>query len=285
MQLFKRDDVIQSLLSQLDIPRLVMRQSTERGIGPYDPDFFHHYEIRRAARESTAESALLSMTDEDLFELHEVPHRLESFAREHRLFDPPPWHAGGFGVTIHKPDYDHWLRMDYWTLEEATCLSIGFKPEKLPSYSRADLSPFETLKFFKNRLGLFERAHFKGPSAEGTVAPLELIKWALRKKLEIPIELSSFVDDSRSESRPAMLGSVDKRRYDTALKVILGLIANMYGEEQTGLTKELKEDVLKGLALVGLSLDRKTLNKILGEAVAARQGFVEEQKGRDERQG
>jgi hypothetical protein len=97
MELFNRKEVIERLLSLLDIPRPLLIYDHAQGIGPYDPEFFDKYCIRRQDREELAKQALDTMTDEELWELRGSPGRLDSFALEHLLFDPPPWYAGGFG--------------------------------------------------------------------------------------------------------------------------------------------------------------------------------------------
>ena len=122
MGIFKRDKTIEGLLFLLDIPRSEFFLDHEQGIGPYDPEFFVKSHADRQACEQQAEKALQAMTDEDLWELCD-PDRVDSFAFGYSLFEPPPWYAGGFGVCVYKPDYEHWAKMDFWTLEEAACLS------------------------------------------------------------------------------------------------------------------------------------------------------------------
>jgi len=132
MNIFKRDEAMKSLLDLLDIPRLIFHCETYDSIGPNDPNFFNRYEIWQREREKAARAFLENAADEDLWELSETPGSLRSFELEHALFDPPPWYAGGFGVEISKADFAYWAKMDFWSLEEATCLSIGFKPKKMP---------------------------------------------------------------------------------------------------------------------------------------------------------
>lgn len=283
MEFFKRDKVIEKLLSHLDIPRFNFPYELKMGIGPYDPGFFDKSQTRRKESEMKAHEALKTMTDEELWELSETPGKIGSFALEYSLFDPPPWYAAGFGVSVYKPDYEHWAKMDFWTLEEAACLSIGFKPEKIPKYRGQLQSPYEAVSFFRDRVSLIERAHFNGKLPHDGVAPTAFIRWAVSKELEVPSELLNAIETEKAPSRPAMLNSVDKRQHDTALKIILGLLAAYYGDEQSSVTSEMRNDVSNELAKIGLSLDRKTLTKALKEAVMAKKGFEEDQKERDDR--
>ena len=89
MELFKRDESIEKLLSELDIPQFVFPYEHVAGIGPYDSKLFAKHLDRRKDCEQKADSALHTMTDEDLWELCETPDRLRNFALEHSLFDPP----------------------------------------------------------------------------------------------------------------------------------------------------------------------------------------------------
>ena len=283
MEIFKRDETIPKLLFALDIPRFPFLFDHEQGIGPYDPDFFTNYHASRQEREREAELALNAMPDEELWELSETPGRLGSFALEYRLFDPPPWYAGGFGVTVYRPDYAHWAKMDYWSLEECACLSLGFRPEKLPKYNGDLTSRYDAVNFFKQRIDLILRAPFKTLTGAGMVSPAEFVSWAKSKGLEVPSEMLTAVDVGKVGPQTKMLSSIDKRQYDSSMKVILGLLASHYGYREGAISTEMKKDILSGLADLGLSLDPKTLNKLLGDAIGSRQGFEIEQLKRDQK--
>ena len=281
MEFFKRTEAIERLLSSLDIPRSLFVYDHAQGIGPYDPEFFDKYCIRRQDREELAKQALDAMTDEDLYALCESSGRLESFAFEYSLFDPPPWYAGGFGVSVYKPDYEHWAKMDYWTLDEAACLSLGFKPEKMPPKNSVSQSPYDALNYFRNRISLIQRAPITSKLNHDEVSPNAFVEWAEGKSLEMPVELVTAVNATKTPRRPKMLNSVDSRQHDSALKVILGLLAYYDGYAGGAITSQMKKDVSSGLADLGLNLDPKTLVKVLGEAVNSRKRFVEDQQKRD----
>jgi len=283
MELFKRKEALERLLSSLDIPRSLFIYDHAQGIGPYDPEFFDKYHNRRLDREKLAEQALDAMSDEELWELSETPGRLDSFAFEHELFDPPPWYAGGFGVSVYKPDYEHWAKMDYWTLDEAACLSLGFKPEKMPPKNGRFQSPYESLDYFKDRLSLIQRAPITSKFNQDEVSPNSFVGWAEGKSLEMPLELVTAVNATKTPGRPKMLSSVDSRQHDSALKVILGLLAYHDGYAGGSISSQMKKDVSSGLADLGINLDPKTLAKALGDAIRSRKRFVEDQQKRDEK--
>lgn len=283
MEIFKRDEAIKELLNLLDIPRFPFLYNHEQGIGPYDPDYFVKYYAGRKDNELGATDALHAMTDEDLWELCETQGQLSSFSFEHNLFDPPPWYAGGFGVCGHKADFGHWVKMDFWTIEEATCLSLGFKPEKMPNKRKQYSPPDDVLNFFWDRMSLIERAPFNEKSEQDAVQPRRFVSWAEGKSIEMPAELIAAVYSDVTIQRPKMINTVDKRRYDSALKVVLGLLSAQFGYRDGGITAEMKRDIKSGLAELGLNLDRKTLIKILGDSISARDRFEKDQKKRDDK--
>ncbi len=227
MHLFDRNQVIKDLLYQMDIPRLLYPDDTFDSIGPHDPEYFSRYAARRRDSETDAINALDAATNEELWELSETPGCLRSFEVKFLLFDPPPWYAGGFGVEYRKADFGYWAKMDFWTLEEATCLSIGFKPESMPKKPVLP-SPRSTLVFFYERFELFRRADLRNGKSPDQIEPREFVAWVLEKEIEIPKELERILGGQSQNRRPAMLKTVDVRKYDSALKVLLGLISNEY---------------------------------------------------------
>jgi len=184
-------------------------------------------------------------------------------------------------VSVYKPDYELWAKMDYWTLDEATCLSLGFKPEKMPLKSSVAQSPYDALNYFRDRLSLIQRAPITSKLNHDEVSPNAFVEWAEGKSLEMPVELVTAVNATKTPRRPKMLNSVDSRQHDSAVKVILGLLAYYDGYAGGAITSQMKKDVSSGLADLGLNLDPKTLVKVLGEAVNSRKRFVEDQQKRD----
>jgi len=281
MHLFKRDETISKLLDLLDIPRFIFPYEICDCIGPNDLNFFMKYEERRKKSEDVAKVFLENATDEELWELSETPGSLKSFELKHSLSNEPPWYAGGFGVKIHKADFAYWAKMDFWTLEEATCLSIGFKPETIPESKTGIRSPYESLNFYRDRIELFRRADFHNKNSTDQIKPSVFVEWVLKKGIEIPNELDQAVNEDIQIKRPAMLRTVDARKYDSAIKVVLGLIANEYGYRNGIVEPDIKKATMSGLVDLGLNIDRKTLNRLFEEVVKSVDKFRIEQLKRD----
>ena len=281
MHLFKRQDAIPVLLERLDIPQFVYPHERCESIGPNSPEFFIEYAKWRKDKEQLAIAVLEDATDEELWELCETPGALDLFELENSLFDPPSWYDGGFGVAGREADFSYWVKMDFWTIEEATCLSIGFTPEKIPERDPEIPVPKSAVTFYHDRVNLFKRAKFASGGASDKVHPREFVDWALKKGIEIPDELVRAINESIQINRPAMLGTVDARKYDSAMKVILGLISNEYGFRGGAVEKDIKSATVEGLESLGLNIDRKTLSRIFSDAVKSLDRLILDQEKRD----
>lgn len=192
MEIFNRDETMSKILDFLDIPRFLFPYDTYKCIGPNNPDYFHNYNEGRKKQEETVIATLEALSDEELLELNEGPMQSHWFSRKHFFYDPPPWYAGGFGVKIHMADFAYWAKMDFWTLEEATCLSIGFKPESMPKKAK-QMSPYEAINYYHKRLELFERAKFGGGKLKNRITPHEFMAWVQKKEIEIPEEIMQLL--------------------------------------------------------------------------------------------
>lgn len=225
------------------------------------------------------------MTDEELWEICETPGAREGFELENNLFEALPWYAEGLCVKGREAKYAHWSNLEYWTLKEATCLSIGFEPIVMPVRNVDFPPPDNILEFYWNRQEQISRALFFSDKNQDRVAPSAFVKWALAKSVEIPTKLAAILEFDNSKARPTMLDTADRRTYESALKVILGLRSTQFGYQSGGITKDMNSEIKRGLEKLGLSLDRKTIIKLLNDAISNRKGFVEKQEQRDDKKG
>jgi len=282
LQIFKRDDAIKNILSYLDIPRFLAYYEVVPSIGPYEKNFFYKHSIKRKSCEENAKLALYNLTNEELFEISEISGVIDNFAFEHLLFDPPPWYAAGFGVKSYKANFEYWAKMDFWTLEEATCLSIGFRPQSMPSPGKLKVSPYESLNFFWERLNMFKHIDFQNNNEPDKIHPKTFVKWLERKDIEMPDDLVVALGSNSVRDKPAMIKSVDARQYDSTLKIILGLLSIGYGYQGGAIENDIKNDIIENLEKIGLNIDRKTVNNRLNEARKSIDKFRVEQKKRDQ---
>lgn len=128
-----REELLKEAFFRLDIPQFIFPYLRKAGqvIGPYDPEFFRRCQEQREEQEAEAIAALEAMSDLELLHLFSDDGDWKEFARDHGLYEPPPWYAGGFALRAIE-DFNDWCKYEYWTLHEVTCLSMGFSPEDLP---------------------------------------------------------------------------------------------------------------------------------------------------------
>ncbi len=280
MEIFNRSEALESLMYQLDIPRMWFPHKIRKGIGPYDVEYFERELKSRKVSELAAVAALEAMTDEKLLVLHETPGALDKFAFQFCIFERSPWYNGGFNVDGRTADYDFWAKMDFWTREEANCLSIGFEPQKMPEKTDAILPSEHPLEFFWERLSLIERAPFN-VGQQNKVSPITFLAWIKGKSIDVPLELIAAVEGQSIQSDLEMLKKVDRRLYDSAQKAILGLLAYQYGFRGGEMASDIKADIISGMNDLGINLDRKTVLRVLRDAESERPRFAAEQEMRD----
>lgn len=90
-------------------------------------------------------------------------------------------------------DFNHWAKLDYWTLEEGVALCFGKSPKVVTSKSvesAREVSPFA--KQFMDALEIAARARAMDQIADPNV-PGFFIAWAKRTELPFPAELEALV--------------------------------------------------------------------------------------------
>ena len=171
--------------------------------------------------------------------------------------------------------------MEFWSLEEATCLSIGFRPQEMPPNYHGENHPSKPLQFFWKRKELIRRSGCTEDGFFGDVRPNRLADWARKNGVEVPDGLLRIAKPAPT-AKPGMIKTVDARLYDSALKVILGLLAGCYGDEAGEVSQQARDDLKMGLTKIGINLDPKTQKSVLAAATESSARFLEEQARRDE---
>lgn len=253
----------------VDIPGI----PTDPGIGPHDPDYFVNYlkDFRRA--EQDVVDILKSMSAGERYELRTFRAPQEEFQEKHKLVFAPNWYGGGFAFA-QKPDYQYWISLPYWTVCEATCLSIGFQPCEVPKIQDGLEDQNDSpLAFFWARHRFIERGCPKKKGDQGAIVPSEFVRWANQTAIfEIPEPLSTL-EIELPDASPAMLKKVDRRRYHSALKIIVALEELWLGSPSNDDGKEVAEDIAKKFTQQGVRMDPRTLRGILAEAKELRPTF------------
>lgn len=183
-------------------------------------------------------------------------------------------------------DWAYWTRLDQWKLSEAVCLLLSIDPKsslgrhvERGSWPSVDYSTLQRALYSKSRqiTGLawasFHRRKLKMRTSDlghSTLDPLDWLKWAQSKDLEIPTELQSLLikrseEPSRTinEPGPGATASDSVRARRTLLVIIAGLCDTVGIDwSERGVAKRIvgfTEDVG---ARVGLDTVRKVLKQI-----------------------
>ncbi|MEE9376347.1 MAG: hypothetical protein V3V04_08415 [Rhizobiaceae bacterium] len=198
----------------------------------------------------------------------------------------PPWFAAGFGVEGYEADYKYWVRVDRWTIDEATALSIGFNPIsniEVPS-ENSNLYD-EAPKYYQKRRRLvagrfFQKDEFRGIVLEdtiiGDVTPDDFCCWAMEIDLEVPKKLYNSLIEyqkkivQRAEHSPqeAEKSSLEKRERASLFTLLAGLAIGGYGYNPTSVRSEVPKEIRSDLNKIGLDLSEDTIRKYLREATA-----------------
>ena len=91
---------------------------------------------------------------------------------------PPPWWAGGFGVSGYEPDYKYWAQMPSWSSSQCVALSAGVEPYVWDDVLSNPESFHEIPRFFMaRRLNLLD-ATFSDQS-DAKVTPTQFCDWGV----------------------------------------------------------------------------------------------------------
>jgi hypothetical protein len=182
-------------------------------------------------------SELRSMSDHDLDVLYEEQKeqdRREQKAKAaaedpHRFFNKPDAQA----------NFDHWGRMEYWTVDEAAALCLGKDPRQVNWASirtLLDVSPFAAR--YRDIRVLIKRAAEIGEIGDpDRVHPEHFLIWAEKRALDLPVELKQAVQPNQTDtSEQERVADADLENEETNGRernsrhyLILGMAIQKYG--------------------------------------------------------
>lgn len=268
MIFFNRKDGINKILDFLDIPMSegFIIHHPKPGIGPFDGTYFERVlEIRREA-ETNALNDINQLDDEEIYRLCEEPKALDHYAFMNGLIAAPAWYGGGFDVPGRQARFGDWLLMGTWSIEETTCLSIGFEPQSFPAVYKDIPIPPGPLTFFWERHEIIRRAKLHKGEDPNAIEPEVFLNWVRKKAgaFEVPAELQQAINN---KADPAFISRADQRELDSLKKIAAALLVIAYGENVAADLSEPAKDIENQLDFLGLSLTRKTIIKHLNTSL------------------
>ena len=254
--------------------------------GPYHPDVFDGFAFDLALSIQVCRETLQDMTDAEFFERFDLrgevsnpAHTMSEYLTLAELKvvfrQEPVWFAGGFGVEGREADVQHWARMQRWSLDEATALSIGFEPCG-NLLERADGMPVQNdvLAYYNKRRALIEHNFDWGSvAAPGRNTVPDLVRWFERVELDAPEQLLAAADKYHTLGigKKAKLGHsnaadekpLDPRERSTMLKMIITMAMEGYRYDPKAERRTIPSEIESDMNLHGIGINLETIRKHL----------------------
>lgn len=174
-----------------------------------------------------------------------------------------------FSEVYPKVDYEHWARMPFWTLSEAVYLSVNLVPDcdydEPPENFDKRLSP--VLIEFRKLNELIDRARRSG-ELEKSTRPIDFLKWAQAKQIDLPKELEQRVRDIAGMKQPSndTEKALSTKERDSLLKLVIGLAVGGYSYNPKEKRSEAVPDIVGDFERLGIALSADTVRKWLRQA-------------------
>ena len=171
-----------------------------------------------------------------------------------------------FNRTESDAVFDHWLKLPYWTPEEAVSLLFGKEPTRVNLESLEEVDGFSSfVTNYHQRLEQVVRAIDAGLMQE-QITPESLVRWATQTRIEVPVELQELATYTNTENKDGL----SETERTSLLKMILGMAASKYGYQgdtsRNTATGRNKGSIPSDLEKHGIALDPDTIRRYLKEA-------------------
>jgi len=162
--------------------------------------------------------------------------------------------------------FDHWLKLPYWTPEEAVSLLFGKEPTRVNKESLERVDGFSSfVTNYHQRLEQVVRAIDAGLMQE-QITPESLVRWAAQTGIEVPDELQELATYTHTDNKDGL----SETERTSLLKMILGMAVSKYGYQgdasRNTATGRNKGSIASDLEKRGIALDPDTIRRYLKEA-------------------
>lgn len=251
-------------------------------IGPYDPTDFDNYTMLLDRSIKSARQRLHGYSKDELCAKFIINGRANSESlpewREflendiNRLLRTLPlWFQCGFGSEEHKADFDYWSKMQYFTLDETTCLTIGFEPkffnEKVFNSCIEEKYKFRNIPefFFKRREQINRK--FELFYSNSRVRFDELFEWIKTVDLDVTSDLiisfQTIVDRRTGKQKVRVSEKFDNREKIAIAKLLVAMAIDHYGYDPKAARSPIPKEIQDMCATLGLSISDDTVRKYL----------------------
>lgn len=173
-------------------------------------------------------------------------------------------------------DFEFWVRMATWTIEEAVSLSFECDPEQVSWASLETHSDVLFVKRLRQVRKLADRATAAGVLTN-PCQPIEFVRWTHQNRIPfstaLAATLTSHIDESmrrqseKTREKPSGdMGnefSANLKSMKSLLKLVGGLAVAIYKYDPSAKKSDVPATIQSDLDLVGVSLDVDTIRKYL----------------------
>lgn len=260
----------------------------EKTVGPYLPNKWDDFAIALQASIDNETNLLKALGHKELVKRYtwagrpdplffQVRRKLLEAAYPNLDLPMPYIFAGGFGVKGMEADFGHWVRMESWSLIEATAVSIGIEPKN--NLSGVDLfrtTGAECFEFYTKRRDLLRSKFFQfGDKTMLKPKPANVMHWMMDIKLEVPLKLYQTYSDVFFPNEPEKdSGSyelepqklMEARERVSLLRLVIGMAVGGYGYDPKSKRSPIPNQIRDDLVKLGLDLHQDTIRRYLNEA-------------------
>ena len=270
--------------------------------GPFHPDVFDGFAFDLALSIQVCKETLRDLTDEEFFERfdlrgevtsesHMMSARL-SLAELKVLFQQEPvWFAGGFGVEGREADFQHWARMQRWSLDEAVALSIGYEPcgDLLKGIDGMPVQSDVFAYYYKREALIDDNFDWGSRAASRKNCVPDVVRWFDQVELDVPEQLLAAADKYHAlgigkksrlgRSKAADDKPLDARERSTMLKMIITMAVEGYRYNPKAERSAIPSEIETDMNLLGVGINLETIRKHLRSGSALLDDEVLEEIG------
>jgi hypothetical protein len=259
-----------------------------RTVGPFEPSVFAHYDEKRQDTIAQCRRQLCDFSNEEIEAL------VASTAPEHGTLrttwrscqqeaitwltrHSPTWYAGGFGHPDHVANFEYWAKMPTFTVEEATCLSMGIEPDEFPRAKLKSLIGEDSakigaaLQYLQRNYVLLSR-RFDPTSSGWRVQPKVFLTWAEQVEFAVHPDFLLLLQKYHAEQSAGSAqngahsnykAAPDKREIDKIAQLFTALAIDFLGYVPKQARSPIPKEIAEIAGGMGLEVSTDTVLKYL----------------------
>lgn len=260
---------------------------TVDSIGPFEPEVFKQFDIRRREVVDACQAKLAAYSNDQIDELvfsnpldpNQVKREWERFMeRETKEVSSsePPWYAAGFGHPDYTADFAYWSQCKYFSHHEALFLSLGVEPkhftekqiDKMNERVNQGANLWRPLHYMLRRREQIRR-QFPHFGAGGQTFPKDLFSWFALVNLDVHPDFASryFTASSEQLATEPQIDAVAKRPHkrelDTVAQLFTVMAIEYYGYSPDEARSPTPKEIADAAAKNGIQISDDTVRKYL----------------------